>query len=152
MSLAITRPGTGAHRVDDAIAERDSRIDRLETDNAGLNELADTLTCELVTATISACRDRAHNLQLEADLAAAVAEVKRLQAKVIRSAAEQERLRQAVINARPRITQVDTQLVRPFAPEVVLPYVSPVPYRDTSGETTQELPLIDLPGQKSPAA
>jgi hypothetical protein len=90
--------------------------------------------------------------QLEADLAAAVFEIKRLQQKVWRDAADKQRLRQAVIDARPRITQVDTQLVRPFAPEVVLPYVSPVPHRDTSGETTQQLPVIDLPGRRSPAA
>jgi polyribonucleotide nucleotidyltransferase len=76
---------------------------------------------------------------------AAVAELQRLQQRAIRDAADKERLRQAVINARPRITAVDTQLVRPFAPEVVLPYVSPVPYRDNSSEMTQELPLIYVP-------
>lgn len=144
MSLAITRPGTGAHRVDDAIAERDTRIARLETDNAGLNELADTLTCELVTATVSACQNSTRTAQLEADLNAAVAEVKRLQQKVIRAEADKQRLRQAVINARPRITYTVQALDRPYVSHVQVPYPVPVG-RDMSNETTQEIPLIDQP-------
>lgn len=59
------------------------------------------------------------------DLKQAVAEIRRLQRQVIRDAAEKERLRQAVVDSRPRIRVVDTQLVRPYAPVVQLPYVSP---------------------------
>jgi septal ring factor EnvC (AmiA/AmiB activator) len=85
------------------------------------------------------------------DLKAAVAEVKRLQQKVIRSAAEQERLRQAVINARPRITYTVQALDRPYVSHVQVPY--PVPVGNSSAnETTQEIALVDLPGQRSPAA
>lgn len=64
--------------------------------------------------------------QARDQLAAATAEIRRLQAKVIRAGTEHQRLRQAVINARPRITVVDTQLVRPYAPVVELPYTSPL--------------------------
>lgn len=59
------------------------------------------------------------------DLEQAVAEIRRLQRQHIRDAADKQRLRQAVLDARPRIRVVDTQLVRPYAPVVQLPYVSP---------------------------
>ena len=127
-------------------------IARLTVDNETVTAANEDLVCELMRAMIRVVQDATRIAELDTELKAAVAEVKRLQQKVIRSAAEQERLRQAVIDARPRINQMDTQLVRPFAPEVVLPYVSPVPYSDSSNETTQELPLVDLPGQRSPAA
>jgi hypothetical protein len=60
------------------------------------------------------------------DLEQAVAEIRRLQRQTIRDAADKQRLRQAVLDARPRIRVVDTQLVRPYAPVVELPYTSPV--------------------------
>lgn len=60
------------------------------------------------------------------DLEHAAAEIRRLQRQTTRDAADKARLRQAVIDARPRIRVVDTQLVRPYAPVVELPYVSPV--------------------------
>ncbi|QIP87588.1 hypothetical protein GLX30_30195 [Streptomyces sp. Tu 2975] len=59
------------------------------------------------------------------DLEQAVAEIRRLQRQRIRDAADKQRLRQAVIDARPRIRVIDTQLVRPYAPVVQLPYTSP---------------------------
>ncbi|WP_158101851.1 hypothetical protein [Streptomyces swartbergensis] len=38
-----------------------------------------------------------------------------------------------------------TDLVRPYSPIVCLPYVSPVPWRDTSNDDTQQLPILDQP-------
>lgn len=96
------------------------------------------------TAFLRGCQDSMRIAQLEADRDAAVAEVKRLQGKVIRSAAEQERLRQAVINARPRITEVVQRLDRPYVSHVQVPYPVPVG-RDMSNETTQEMAIVDQP-------
>jgi hypothetical protein len=97
-----------------------TELDQLADDNAVLTGDREDMVCALTRAGIRIG-------DLEAELAAAVAEVRQLQRRVWRDAANVARLRQAVINARPRITVVDTQLVRPFAPEVALPYVSPVP-------------------------
>lgn len=126
-------------------------IARLETDNAAAIAGNEDLVCALASAVVRGCQDSMRIAQVETELAAAVREIKRLQDRTCRDAANLERLRQAVINARPRITVVDTQLVRPYAPEIVLPYVSPVPHHDTSNETTQQLPIVDIPGQR-PAA
>lgn len=51
----------------------------------------------------------------------AVAEIRRLQDQVIRQAADKERLRQAVVNARPRITAVAARAEEPMSPAGVLP-------------------------------
>lgn len=64
---------------------------------------------------------------------------------IIRQRADLARLRQALIQARPRIHIVPSQMVRPYAPEVVLPFVPPVPPADTTAEETQELAVLDLP-------
>lgn len=58
---------------------------------------------------------------LKQDYETAVAEIRRLQDQVIRQAADKERLRQAVVNARPRITAVPTQAEEPLSPAGVLP-------------------------------
>lgn len=120
------------------------RIAELTDDNTTVTEANELLVCELTSAMIRACKDSMRIAQLEAELAAAVAEVKRLQGKTIRSAAEQERLRQMVINARPLITSVTQRLDRPYVSHVQIPYPVPVG-RDMSGETTVETPLVDLP-------
>lgn len=119
MTHILPRP-SGTHRADDAIAERDHRIDILAYDN-------EQLVCEFTRAVVRGCQDTIRIAGLEQQLAVAVAEVKRLQQRVIRDAADKARLRQAVIAARPRITVVQTDLVRPYAPVVVLPYISPLP-------------------------
>ncbi|MGW2861866.1 hypothetical protein [Streptomyces sp. NPDC001205] len=119
-------------------------IFQLEKDNATVTEANETLVCELTRAMIRACQDRMRIAQAEAERNAAVAEVKRLQAKVIRAGAEHARLRQAVITARPRFSVAVQQLDRPYVSNVQLPYQVPVG-RSTSNETTQALPLIDLP-------
>lgn len=56
---------------------------------------------------------------------AAVAEIRRLQDRVIRQAADKERLRQAVVNARPRITAVASPVEEPLSPAGVLPLTIP---------------------------
>lgn len=127
-------------------------IARLTVDNETVTAANEDLVSELMRAMIRVCQHATRIAELDTELAAAVSEVKRLQQKTIRDAANLERLRQAVVDARPRITVVDTQLVRPYAPEVVLPYVSPVPHHDTSNETTQELPIVELPQQRGAVA
>ncbi|MEV8523218.1 hypothetical protein AB0451_03520 [Streptomyces sp. NPDC052000] len=126
-------------------AQLKDQIRRLLADNAALTAATTDLECAVSRALLNACRDEMRIAQAETERDAAVAEVRRLQRRVIRDAADLTRLRQAVINARPRITQVPSEMVRPYSPDVVLPYVSPVPHHDTSNETTQTLPLIDVP-------
>jgi hypothetical protein len=130
-------------------AQLKDQIRQLLADNAVVTAANEALVCDLTSALLRACRDEMRIAQAEQERDAAVAEVRRLQRKVIAGAANQERLRQAVIHARPRITAMPSEMVRPYSPEVVLPYVSPVPYRDTSNETTQTLPLIDVPQQRA---
>ena len=49
-----------------------------------------------------------------------------------------------VVNARPRITYTVQRLDRPYVSHIQIPYPVPVG-RDMSNETTQEIPLIDMP-------
>ncbi|MFF2852606.1 hypothetical protein ACFVT5_40895 [Streptomyces sp. NPDC058001] len=98
---------------------------------------------------VRGCQDAILVAQLQAENAALKVRVKEYGDKVIRAGAEHQRLRQAVINARPRITTVPTALVRPYSPVVVLPYVPPVPHRDTSNDTTQALPILDQPAHQA---
>ncbi|MFJ6566552.1 hypothetical protein ACIQNU_03975 [Streptomyces sp. NPDC091292] len=98
---------------------------------------------------VRGCRDAILVAQLRAELAAVTAANEEWRRATIRAKAEQQRLRQAVINARPRITTVPTALVRPYSPVVVLPYVPPVPHRDTSNDTTQALPILDQPSYQA---
>ncbi|MFC5802749.1 hypothetical protein [Streptomyces formicae] len=123
----LRRTAPGKHRADDAIAQRDERIRDLTADNQALNRENDETAADLQRLTVRSCQDAIRIAQIKLQLDAAVREVRRLGDKVIRAEVEHRRLRQAVVDARPRIRAVDTQLVRPYAPEVVLPYVSPVP-------------------------
>ncbi|MEU1787043.1 hypothetical protein ABZ553_14455 [Streptomyces sparsogenes] len=54
-----------------------------------------------------------------ADLEKAVAEIRRLQQRVIQDAVDKERLRQALHNAQPRISTVPAQAKRPTAPDSI---------------------------------
>lgn len=119
MSFAIVWAGVGAHRKHTRI-ELAIEIESLKNTVAYLDARREAYAAQLDIAQIDLTTARE-------DLADAVAEIKRLQNKVIRAEADKARLRQAVVDARPRITVVDTQLVRPYAPVVVLPYTSPVP-------------------------
>jgi len=122
-----------------------TRTRQVENDNRQLTAANEDLVCELARSIIRECQTGMRAAELDAENKALKARVKELAHKVIRGAAEQQRLRQAVVNARPRIREVPTDLVRPYSPVVQLPYVSPVPYRDTSSETTQQLPILDQP-------
>lgn len=100
--------GTGTHRAATTAELRDENREITR-------DLADSVTTAArLTVELAATRQ-------ECD--AAVAEVRRLQDRVIWQAAENARLRKAVTDARPRITVVDTQLAKPHAPVVALPYV-----------------------------
>ena len=118
---------------------------QVEDDNRQLTAANEDLVCELSRSIIRECQTSMRVAALEAENRALKARVKELGNKVIRGAAEQARLRQAVVNARPRIRVAPTDLVRPYSPVVQLPYVSPAPYRDTSNDATQELPILDRP-------
>lgn len=119
-------------------------IARLTVDNETVTAANEDLVCELMRAMIRVCQHATRIAELDTELKAAGGEIKQLQQKVIRDAADKERLRQAVINARPRITYTVQALDRPYVSHVQLPY--PVPTgRDMSNETTQEIPLIDQP-------
>lgn len=118
---------------------------RADADNRQLVAAVEDREREIHTALIRCCQDAMVIAQLRAENAAVKTANENLRHTVIRAKAEQERLRRAVVNARPRIREVPTALVRPYSPVVQLPYVSPVPYRDTSNETTQQLPILDQP-------
>ncbi|NUP38942.1 MAG: hypothetical protein HOY76_18485 [Streptomyces sp.] len=140
MSIA-TAPGkhTAAYR------ELEARLAQAEADNQALIAANEDLVCELTRTILDASRHSMRAAVAEEENGRLKARVRELGDKVIRAGAEHARLRQAVVNARPRIREVPTALVRPFAPEVVLPYVSPVPYRSTANDETQQLPVIDMP-------
>ncbi|MGW4759575.1 hypothetical protein [Streptomyces chartreusis] len=141
MTFAISTPGrhTSAHQSVRA------ELRQAETDNRTLTAAVEDREREIHTALVRGCQDAMLIAHLREQLAGAVVGIRQTQHDLVRSRAEQERLRQAVVNARPRIHRVDTDLVRPFSPVVCLPYVSPVPYRDTSNDATQQLPIVDRP-------
>ncbi|MFF0166734.1 hypothetical protein [Streptomyces prasinus] len=143
MSITTPTKTTGKHTP--AYVELSARARQVEDDNRQLTAANEDLVCELARSIIRGSQAALRAAELEAENQALKARVKTLSHKVCRSAAEQERLRRAVVNARPRIREVPTDLVRPYSPVVQLPYVSPVPYCDTSAEQTQELPILDQP-------
>ena len=143
MTTSIAVGSAGKHTS--AYASLRGQLRTTEADNRQLIADNEELVCELTRSVIRGCQAATRAAELEVENTALKARVRELADKVCRSAAEQERLRQAVINARPRITKVDTRLVRPFAPVVALPYTSPVQWVDTSSEDTAELPVLDWP-------
>lgn len=137
--------------------ELEARMRRLDADNraliaanSDLRTANEALTCTVTSTLVRACQDEMRIATAETENRQLLARVKQLADKVIRAGAEHARLRKAVIDARPRIREVPSEMVRPFAPEIVLPYVSPVPYRTTANDETQQLAIIDQP--KLPAA
>lgn len=158
--MSITLAARGKHRADDRIAELEARIaelesgqddyvQQLEADNEVLAAANEDLVCELARTIISASGHSMRAAVAEEENGRLKVRVRELGDKVIRAGAEHQRLRQAVINARPLIREVPCAMVRPYSPEVVLPYVSPVPYRSTANDETQQLPAIELP-QRTP--
>lgn len=140
MSLT-TAPGkhTAAYR------ELEARLAQVEADNRALIARNEELVCELTGTILSASRYSLRAAAAEEENGRLKQANEEWRRTTVRAKAEQERLRQAVINARPRIREVPSAMVRPFAPVVVLPYVSPVPYRSTANDETQKLPVLDQP-------
>lgn len=100
-------------------------IAAVDADNRALIAASENDARDIHTALIRGCQDAIA-------LAAALTEnqqlktrVKELGDKVIRAEADKQRLRQAVINARPRITYTVQRLDRPYVSHVQVPY--PVP-------------------------
>lgn len=117
MTLHILR-GTGKRRAVDRVRELEAentelacKVIALTTENATLQHQLDTAGIQLSGARL--------------DLEAAVAEIRRLQQRVIRGAATEARLTQALRNARPRITAVPAQAEEPLSPAGVLPLTIP---------------------------
>lgn len=144
MSIAI-RATTGRHSAAFRIADLEAQLAQERAANAALRADNEQLACDLIQTIVRASQDAMWRAAADQENQALKAANKQLRHTTIRAKAEQERLRRAVVNARPRIREVDTQLVRPYSPVVVLPYVSPAPYRDTSNDQTQELPILDRP-------
>lgn len=136
MSSILT--ATGKHRADDRITELEAKVRDLE---ATIEEL----TCELTRTLLRGMQDATALADASTKIEALVARVKELGDKVIRAGAEHARLRQAVINARPRIDVTVQRLDRPYVSYVQIPYPVPVQPRNTSNDDTQAIPLIDLP-------
>ena len=139
----VKRRRAGKHTP--AYAELRRQVRALDRDNTELLVGTEDREREIHTALLRGCQDAMVIAQLRAENLAVKAANEEWRRATIRAKAEQERLRRAVVNARPRITEVDTRLVRPFSPVVAFPYASPVPYRDTSNDETQELPILDQP-------
>lgn len=142
--MSLLNTATGKHRASDRIAE-------LEAEVADLKATIEELTCELTRTLLRGMQDATALSEARTEIEQLVARVKEYGDKVIRAGAEKARLRQAVINARPRIDVTVQRLDRPYVSYVQIPYPVPVQPVDTSNETTQAIPLIDLP-QPVPAA
>lgn len=144
MSIAVRTP-TGRHTAAHRIAELEARVRQLEADNRELIARNEELICELTSTILSASEYSLRAAAAEGENGRLKASHTELRHATIRAKAEQERLRRAVVNARPKLHPVPTELARPFAPVVQWPYVPPLPYRSTANDETQQLPLIDLP-------
>ncbi|MGW1160424.1 hypothetical protein ACWD48_19830 [Streptomyces sp. NPDC002519] len=132
--MTLTIPGlkgAGVHRADDRIAELEARLDQAEADNRALTAANETLICELTSTILSASEYSIRAATAEEENGRLKRRVRELGDKVIRAGAEHQRLRQAVINARPQIHEVPTGLVRPYSPVVCMPYVPPADHPAT---------------------
>lgn len=105
---------TGRHRAIDRVQTLEAENTDLTCKLVALAGQVDLLQQQLDTAGIELSGVRL-------DLKTAVAEIRDLQQRVIRDAAEKERFRQALVNARPRFTEVPATVERPTAPDSVLP-------------------------------
>lgn len=113
MTLHLPRPH-GRHRAADRVAQLEAENTELACKTVALAGQVDLLQRQLDTAGIDLSG-------LRLDYADAVAEIRRLQQRVIDDAAEKGRLRQALVNARPRISVVTSPVERPTEPDSVLP-------------------------------
>jgi hypothetical protein len=144
VSITI-RAAVGRHRPAVIIAGLRSEVRDLKADKLQLAANAYRAADEIHTALIRGCQDAMLIAQLRAENTAVKKANEEWRRTVIRAKAEQERLRQAVVKARPKIHPVPTELARPFAPVVQWPYVPPLPYQSTANDETQQLPVLDWP-------
>lgn len=133
-----------------AYRELEARLARAEADNRALTARNEELVCELTSTIISASQYSARAAVAEEENGRLKDSHKDLRHTVIRAKAEHERLRRAVVNARPRITVAYQNLDRPYISHVQIPY--PVPVGEcTANDETQQLPILDLPESPWPA-
>lgn len=117
MTLHLPRPH-GRHRAIDRVRELEAQLNELTCQTIRLARENDTLQRQLDTAGIELTG-------AWSDLEQAVAEIRRLQQQHIRDAADKERLRQALRNARPRITRITAQATRPTEPDSIPLHLAP---------------------------
>ncbi|MFF7576822.1 hypothetical protein ACFZBE_17830 [Streptomyces sp. NPDC008061] len=129
---------TAKHRAPD-------RIELLEAHIRDLESTVQSLTCELTSTLIRGMQDATVLADTQSENRALKGRLQQLTSTVIRDGAEKARLRQAVINARPRITETVQRLDRPYVSHVQIPYPVPVQPADTTNEQTQQMPILDLP-------
>ena len=143
MSIAL-RATAGRHTAAHRIAELRRQLRDLEAANSFLVRDGDAITADLHTALIRGCQDAVRLAQLQAERDALVKANEDLRHATIRAKAEQERLRRAVVNARPKITVAVQNLDRPYISHVQIPYPVPVG-QSTANDETQQLPIIEQP-------
>lgn len=143
MSIIITTRG-GKHTAAHRIVDLEARLAQAEADNRALIASNEELVCDLTQTIVRSCNDELRIAAVEEENARLKARVKELGDKVIRAGAEHARLRQAVINARPKIDVAVQRLDRPYASYVQIPYPVPVG-KSTANDETQLIPLVDLP-------
>lgn len=145
--MTATTRSAGKHSAAGQKATRANAalIKQLKEDNAALIATNEDLVCELTRSLIRGMQEATARSEAETENAALKAANKNLADKVIRAGAEHARLRQAVINARPRITETVQRLDRPYVSHVQVPYPVPVQSAETTNEQTQQLPILDLP-------
>ncbi|PAZ15612.1 hypothetical protein CLM62_12505 [Streptomyces sp. SA15] len=139
---AISIGATGKHTA--AYAELRTHAHRVEADNRELTGAVEDREREIHTALLRGCQDAMLIAQLQAERDALVKANENLRHAAVRAKAEQERLRRAVVNARPKITVGYQNLDRPYVSHVQVPYPVPVG-QSTANDETQQLPVIELP-------
>ena len=145
---AITIGAAGKHTG--AYVELRTHARQVEADNQALTGAVEDREREIHTALVRGCQDSMLIAQLRAENTAVKAANEGLRHTVIRAKAEQERLRRAVVNARPKITVAYQNLDRPYISQVQIPY--PVPVGEcTANDETQQLPIVDQPKSPWPA-
>jgi hypothetical protein len=142
--VSFTLPARGRHTAAEVIAQLRYQVRDVETDNQILVRHGQAMAVDLHTALIRGCQDAMLIARLRDENAAVKEANAELRRATIRAKAEQARLRQAVINARPRITETVQRLDRPYVSHVQIPYPVPVG-RSTANEETQQLAVLDQP-------
>lgn len=142
--MSLIHPARGKHTAPHRIAQLQAQLDQADADNRALVAANEDLTRDLAQAVVRSCQDEMRIAVAEEENGRLKARVRKLSDRVIREAAEQARLRQAVINARPRITETVQRLDRPYVSHVQIPYPVPVG-RSTANDETQQLAVIDQP-------